>query len=109
MLQDALTYAGYEVEVCVSPLQALERLRQDPQRFALVLTDLMMPEFTGVELARRMWALRAGLPIILMTGYTEDLDEDSARQMGFAKLLRKPVSLSVIGQSVRAVLDRKPD
>jgi PAS domain S-box-containing protein len=108
MLQDALTYAGYEVEACVSPVQALERLRHDPERFALVLTDLMMPEFTGVELARRMWALRAGLPIILMTGYTEDLDEDSARAMGFAKLLRKPVSLSVIGQSVRAVLDRKP-
>jgi PAS domain S-box-containing protein len=108
MLQDALTFSGYEVEIAEFPLLALELLRKEPERFDLVITDLMMPELTGVDLARKIWELQPGLPIILMTGYTEDLEEDSAKEMGFEILLRKPVSLSVIGQSVRAVLDRKP-
>jgi hypothetical protein len=43
-----------------------------------------------------------------MTGYTEDLDEDSARQIGFTQLLRKPVSLSVIGRAVRTLFDKEP-
>jgi two-component system, cell cycle sensor histidine kinase and response regulator CckA len=106
MLQDALTFAGYEVETCEFPAHALERMRQEPERFDLVITDLMMPELTGVDLARKIWELRADLPIILMTGYTEDLDEESSLALGFAKMLRKPVSLSALGQAVRAALDR---
>jgi CheY-like chemotaxis protein len=108
MLQDALTFSGYQVETAEFPLLALERLRKEPERFDLVITDLIMPDLTGVDMAKKIWELRPGLPIILMTGYTEDLEEESAKEMGFEMLLRKPVSLSVIGQSVRAVLDKKP-
>ena len=72
-----------------------------------LITDLVMPELTGMDLAKVIWELRADLPIILLTGYTETLDEESAREMGFAKMLRKPVPLSTIGQTVRTVLDRK--
>ena len=106
MLQDALSVSGYAVEAFESSVRALERVRRDPDRFDLVITDLVMPEMAGMDLARRIWAVRPGLPIILLTGYTEDLDEDSAQTMGFAKLLRKPVPLAVIAQAVRAVLDR---
>ena len=107
MLQDALTYAGYEVEMSDSPVRALEWVRRDPGRFDLVVTDLVMPELTGAELAKTIWEIRAGLPVILLTGYAEILDEVSAQEMGFAKMLRKPVPLSRIGQVVRAVLDSR--
>jgi len=108
MLQDALTFFGYEVETFESPVEALECFRADPEHFDLVITDLQMPELTGVDLAKPLLALRKGLPIILMTGYTEDLEEVAAKEMGFTLMLRKPISLAVIGQSVRAVLDRSP-
>jgi CheY-like chemotaxis protein len=107
MLQDALTFAGYEVETYESPVRALERVRREPEHFDLLITDLVMPELTGMDLAKVIWELRADLPIILLTGYTETLDEESAREMGFAKMLRKPVPISTIGQTVRTVLDRK--
>ena len=105
MLKDALAFSGYEVEALDSPARALERIRRSPSRFDLVITDLVMPELTGLDLAKRIWEQRVGLPIILLTGYTESLDEETAEGMGFAKLLRKPVSLTVIAQSVRDVLD----
>jgi PAS domain S-box-containing protein len=108
MLEDGLTFSGYEVEVTEFPAHALALVKQDPARFDLVITDLMMPEMTGSELARKLWEVRRDLPIVLMTGYTESLEEESAKEMGFAQLLRKPVSLSLIAQCVRAVLDGKP-
>lgn len=108
MLQDALTFSGYEVETWEFPLHALERVRMGPERFDLVITDLLMPELTGVELARKVWEVRPRLPIILMTGYSEAMEEQDAMAMGFAKLLRKPVSLAVIGQSLRTALDKQP-
>ena len=107
MLQDALTFFGYEVETSDSSIEALDRILRDPGRFDLVITDLTMPDLTGLELARKLWEIRAELPVVLMTGYTENLDETSAVSMGFEALLRKPVSLSLIGQTVRAALDRR--
>ncbi len=106
MLQDALAYFGYRVQTFESPMSAWQTFSGAPDQVDLVITDLTMPELTGIELAQRMWHTRPELPVILMTGYTESLDEDSAREAGFTALLRKPVSLSVIGQTVRKVLDR---
>jgi CheY-like chemotaxis protein len=106
MMQDALTFIGYRVETSEHPVQALDWFRKDPTGYDLVITDLTMPGLTGVELAKRIWELRPELPIMLMTGFTEDVDDESAREMGFFTLLRKPVSIALIGQAVRAALDR---
>jgi CheY-like chemotaxis protein len=106
MLQDALTYFGYRVQTFESPLTAWETFRNAPESVDLIITDLTMPELTGTDLAQRVWQARPELPVVLMTGYTESLDEESAMEMGFTTLLRKPVSLSVIGQTVRTILDQ---
>jgi PAS domain S-box-containing protein len=106
MMQDALTFIGYRVETSEHPVQALDWFRKDPTGYDLVITDLTMPGLTGVELAKRIWELCPELPIMLMTGFTEDVDDESAREMGFFTLLRKPVSIALIGQAVRAALDR---
>ncbi len=106
MLQDALAYFGYRVRTFESPMSAWHAFSGAPDQVDLVITDLTMPELTGTDLAKRLWGIRPELPVILMTGYTESLDEVSAQEAGFATLLRKPVSLSVIGQTVRTVLDR---
>jgi CheY-like chemotaxis protein len=107
MMQDALTFIGYHAETSAFPVQALEAIQKDVMGYDLVITDLTMPGLTGVAFAKRIWELRSGLPIILMTGYTEGMDDDSVRGMGFSALLRKPVSIAAIGQAVRAALDQK--
>ncbi|MBT8342349.1 MAG: PAS domain S-box protein, partial [Desulfatitalea sp.] len=62
MLKHMLGLLGYKVHVCNSSSEALALFEHDPADFDLVITDMVMPELTGDELARRMLALRSDLP-----------------------------------------------
>jgi CheY-like chemotaxis protein len=68
LLQRALTALGYEVEFTTQPAAALDLVRADPERFALVLTDQTMPSMTGLLLATNVRQIRPDLPVIMMTG-----------------------------------------
>jgi len=66
-------------------------VQADPQRYDLVITDQTMPQLTGIELARELTRLRPGMPVILYTGYAEDLSPRELREAGILKLVRKPI------------------
>jgi PAS domain S-box-containing protein len=88
---DLLTGWGLEVTVSTSAVEARELFAQDPARFDLVLTDQTMPKLTGLELARGMLALRPDAPIVLYTGYSDDLSAEHIHQAGLRAMMRKPV------------------
>ena len=96
---------GYEVTAKTSSRQALELLKQDPSRFDLVITDQTMPEMTGVELAKQILAVRPEVPVILCTGFSHLVDDDSAKAAGIKGFAMKPLTKSEIARTVRAVLD----
>ncbi|MDP2876458.1 MAG: response regulator, partial [Holophaga sp.] len=77
----------------------------DPQAYDVVLTDFSMPNLTGRELAELIWAIQPGFPVLLMTGYSEDLEETKAHELGFADLLRKPLPLQCLAKALRQTLD----
>ena len=108
LAQNTLAGLGYEVEVATHPEAALAKLRADPQRFALVLTDQTMPGMTGLLLASQVGQIRPGLPIILMTGYSASLTSERAEAAGVRQLLFKPTSLSSLGAAVHAALSSEP-
>jgi len=82
---------GLEVIVRRDPVEAEHWLAEDPARVDLVLTDQTMPKMTGLELARRAAALRAALPVILYSGYAENIGAEQLARSGVRALLRKPV------------------
>ncbi|HXZ94006.1 MAG TPA: PAS domain S-box protein [Burkholderiales bacterium] len=82
---------GLEVTVLRSPVEAERWLAEDPARVDLVLTDQTMPKMTGLELARRVAALRPGLPVILYSGYAENIGAEQLARSGVRALLAKPV------------------
>jgi CheY-like chemotaxis protein len=82
---------GIDVTVQHSPADAEAWFAGDPARVDLVVTDQTMPRMTGLELARRMRAVRSDLPIILYTGYADEIGEDELARAGVGALLRKPV------------------
>jgi PAS domain S-box-containing protein len=100
-----LEQLGYRVTVCAEPVQALAMIREDRKCFDLVISDQTMPAMTGAELLAEILKIRPDLPVILCTGFSEQLTEDKARQMGVRLLLMKPVILRTLGESVRRVLD----
>jgi PAS domain S-box-containing protein len=102
--QKTLTALGYEVESMTRPAEALAVVRADPQRFALVLTDQMMPGMTGIFLATQLRYIRPELPVILMTGYSSALGPDQIDTAGIFQVLIKPTSIHSMGVAVHAAL-----
>ena len=88
---DLLTHWGLEVTLKSSGIEARQAFAAEPQRFDLVLTDNTMPRITGLELARHIGGIRPGTPVILYTGYGEDIAEDALAAAGVRALARKPV------------------
>ncbi|MGE5825071.1 MAG: PAS domain S-box protein, partial [Bacteroidota bacterium] len=82
---------GLEVTVRRDPVEAERWLAEDPARVDLVLTDQTMPKMTGLELARRAAALRPALPVILYSGYAENIGAEQLARSGVRALLAKPV------------------
>lgn len=95
---------GYLVTVYSNSLEAAKEFRKNPNCCDLVLTDMTMPNMTGVELAREMLSIRPSLPIILITGYNEAVDKEKAFRIGLRDFLLKPVSKSELSARVREVL-----
>jgi signal transduction histidine kinase len=100
--QDYLSQCGYEVACAASAETALELLRQ-PGDFDLVLSDIVMPGMSGLELGRQVRRDRPAAAIVLATGYSDKASE--ALREGFA-LLHKPYSLDALRQILGQTLKR---
>jgi PAS domain S-box-containing protein len=107
VLQKTLRRLDYQVATSNQASDAIRLVRENPAQFDLVITDLTMPEINGLEVARQLHAIRAELPVILVSGYSVSLQADSLREAGISELLQKPVSLSGLAEAVQRVL-KKP-
>ncbi|PCI28099.1 MAG: hypothetical protein COB67_07130 [SAR324 cluster bacterium] len=106
MTEILLTRLGYFVESTVSSREALDKIEKDPYAYDLVLTDQTMPYLTGDQLAEKILTLRPELPIILVTGYGQDISVQRAKKIGFYDLLIKPVMDNELAQVIRSALDQ---
>jgi len=68
--------------------------------FDLLITDLTMPALTGLELAEQMKQIRPDLPIILCTGYSDQVSKDAAVHAGIAEYCMKPISMRELSNVV---------
>jgi PAS domain S-box-containing protein len=96
---------GYQVEIRTSPVEALEAVRMNPQKYDLVITDMTMPQMTGYSLSKKLMEIRPGLPVILCTGFSDLVNEEKARSVGILAFLLKPVPLHDLANTMRKVLD----
>ena len=88
---DLLGGWGLEVAALPDGAAARDAIAADPQRYDLVITDQTMPQLTGLALAREIARLRPGLPVILYTGYAEDLSPQELEEAGVQRIVRKPI------------------
>ena len=109
MGQEMLQTLGYQVTGIRSSLEALERFRNKPSLFDLIITDMTMPQMTGIDLSRQILQIRSGFPIILCTGYSEIITEDKARQLGIREFIMKPLFMKDLALAIRRVLDSIPE
>lgn len=102
-----LEQLGYCVDAMTSSQEALEVFRSNPQKFDLVITDQTMPNLTGKDLARELMRIRLDIPVILCTGFSQQVAAEEAVKMGIKRFLMKPLVLRELAEAVRSVLDHK--
>jgi PAS domain S-box-containing protein len=98
---------GYHVTTRRNSLDALTTFHNQPDAFDLIITDQTMPGMTGVDLARRILQLRPEMPIILCTGYSSQISEETAKAVGIKGFAYKPLAKKDIGELIRKILDDK--
>jgi signal transduction histidine kinase len=105
MGRQVLTRLGYQVTACTSSVEALQHFQNDPAAFDLVITDMTMPHLTGKELATALLKIKPALPIILCTGFSETITEETAKRIGIKAFILKPIVMSDLAETMRKVLD----
>ena len=98
---------GYEVVGMTDSLAALEKFKQNPNDFDLVLTDMAMPHMTGLELSSRLIAVRPDIPIILCTGFSEGLTSQMIKDNGILDMVMKPMIASELAGTINRALGRE--
>ncbi len=106
-IQPMLENLGYHVTVRTSSIEALEAFRNGPEAFDLVITDMTMPNMTGRDLAHELMSIRSDIPIILCTGFSEQIDKNKANAMGISTFVMKPIVMHEMANTIREVLDKK--
>ncbi|MCP4757251.1 MAG: response regulator [Proteobacteria bacterium] len=99
-----LKQLGYRVTTQTSSIEALEIFKSRPQDFDLVITDMTMPHMTGDQLVKQLLSIRPDIPVILCTGFSENMDEQKAKALGAKELLMKPVDYNQFARSIRKAL-----
>jgi CheY-like chemotaxis protein len=104
IFQQVFRTLNYQVTTKNSPRETLSLFREDPGRFALVITDLTMPEMNGLEVARQIHALRPELPIVLASGHAADFTAADLQQAGIRELLKKPIAVPILAEMLHRLL-----
>jgi CheY-like chemotaxis protein len=107
LTREMLAETGYAVLPALGPAEALRVAAAHAGAIDMLLTDVIMPQMNGTELAERLCSERPGLRVLYMSGYTFDTmaRRDAARAT--IRLLEKPFTMQTLTQKVREVLDER--
>jgi PAS domain S-box-containing protein len=84
---------GYTVISTTDPREALEKFQQNPGLFDGVITDQAMPHITGLDLAKKILAIRPDVAVFLSTGFSQTVTPKKAKKVGIREMLMKPLSI----------------
>jgi PAS domain S-box-containing protein len=105
MEQQMLERLGYRVTIRTGSVDALEAFKANPDSFDLVVTDMTMPNMTGVQFSMEIKKIRPDIPVILCTGFSYLVNDEKSKALGIQALVMKPVVMKEIAETIRKVLD----
>jgi PAS domain S-box-containing protein len=100
-----LENCGYTAITFQESKEAVKAFRKESGKYSLLLSDLTMPDVSGLDLAKVVHQLKPKLPIIIMTGYGENITEQEKKDLGIKKIISKPVPANLLTQTIRKALD----
>jgi PAS domain S-box-containing protein len=98
---------GYRVVEAADGGEALAAFQEQPDGFALVISDVVMPGMSGIEMARRIHESRPGQRVLHMSGYTDEVLADQGVTDERTFVLTKPFERDLLLTKMRGILDKK--
>jgi CheY-like chemotaxis protein len=108
MEEKILKYLGYQTTMCTGSREALETFKANQDDFDLVITDMTMPDMTGIQLAGEIKKIRPDIPVIIFSGFSDQINAEKCEALGIQGYAMKPLMKHEIAETIRKVLD-KPD
>ncbi|THB74012.1 MAG: response regulator [Desulfobacteraceae bacterium] len=96
---------GYQVEGFHYSRDALERFKHSPKDFDLVLTDLAMPDMSGLELSMEFRKCSPHIPIVVCTGFSEGLTREKLHIYGISNMVMKPLIASELSRVINSAIN----
>jgi PAS domain S-box-containing protein len=106
LIEEMLAALGYEPAGFTRPAAALDEFRAGPSRFDAVVVDYLMPDMTGTDLVRQLRAVRADIPVVLVSGYEGVLLLQQAAAAGIEEIVGKPPGLQQLAEAMARALTR---
>jgi CheY-like chemotaxis protein len=103
--EESLRRLGYRILAALTPQQAVDLARQHTEPIHLLITDVVLPEMNGRELALLMSSLHPEVRCLFMSGYTADVIAERGVLDEHVHFLQKPFTLDALAAAVRKVLD----
>ena len=104
LFERILVSEGFAAIVCRNGMEALLLLEDEATSVDVVLSDVRLPMLTGDRLAGEIRRIRPGLPVLLMTGFSETVTAENADILGVAAVLQKPLSARQLVAAIHAAL-----
>lgn len=104
MERQMLENLGYHVTYRIGSTDALAVFQSEPDKFDLIITDMTMPNMSGIQLSHKIQEIKSDIPIIICTGFSEQISEEKAKALGISGYIMKPVSLGEFAKKIREVL-----
>jgi DNA-binding NtrC family response regulator len=102
-----LAEKGYQVREALDGHEALDEMAH--QDYDLVFTDIKMPGMDGLEVASKVKKLHPGVPVVMITGYGTEANEQKARSIGVTAFLRKPLTPEMIVENADLALQERKE
>ena len=106
LVRETLSLQGYETELYLNSQEALEHFVKNSNKYDLILTDYMMPDLTGDKLASKIREVNDSVPIVLATGFSNNITREAALSMGITEFIMKPIVGEDLCKAVRECLNK---
>ena len=87
-------------------VEALEAFKANPHRYDLIITDMTIPNMTGIRPAKEIKRIRPEIPIIISTGFSDQINEEKCKALDIQGYVMKPIVRREIADTIREVLDK---
>ncbi len=105
MIKDTLGVLGYSVLTADTPGKALELAEIHKKKISLLITDLVMPEMNGGNLAKQVGKIIPGLRCLFMSGYSEDIISNQGVLENDINFIQKPFSMKIFAKQIQTIME----